>query len=72
MLNSSRIMRIKLALLTAAALSGSTLFASCGLTDIRKNIVEGSLDFVEFYTEAILTGAAPTPPDVFPEDWPKD
>lgn len=66
----SRIRRVKAAAMAALMLASSTLFASCGLTDIRKSAVTGGLDFVNAYAEAILTGLAPTPPDVFEGDWP--
>ena len=59
----------KLAIVTGLMLAGSTLFASCGWTDIRKNVVMGGLDFVHAYSESVLSGLAPTPPDVFPGDW---
>lgn len=57
--------RFKTAILAGVILAGSTMAFSCSLTDIRHNIVKGTLDFVAGYTTDILTGVSPTPPDLF-------
>lgn len=65
MMKTIQMWRWKAVVLSAGMIAGSTFFFSCGLTDIRKNIVAGTLDFVSDYTADIWTGVAPTPPDLF-------
>ena len=70
MLNASFSKRVK-ALVLASMMTGGALFATnCGLNDVRKNIVAGTLDFVQAYSQSVWSGLAPTPTDVFPGDWP--
>ena len=47
MLMSRYVRKTKLALLTAFALAGGTVFTSCGWTDIRDSLIAGSLGAVE-------------------------
>ena len=42
MLNARLVRRVRIALLTTFA-AGSTMFASCGMADIRDNLIAGSL-----------------------------
>ena len=39
--------RVKLAVLTTFAVTGGAMFTSCGLSDIRDNLIAGALGAVE-------------------------
>jgi hypothetical protein len=41
---------MKSTLLAAMTVAGGTVFTSCGMTDIRHNVVAGTMSFVEGYT----------------------
>ena len=65
MFNATQIRRWKTVVVMAAMLSGATFVGGCGLTDIQKNIIAGTLDFVSGYTTDVLNGWSPTPIDLF-------
>jgi hypothetical protein len=58
--------RVKLAVLAALITANGTVLATCGLTDLKKNIIKGTLDFVSAYTQDVWDGITPTPPNLFP------
>ena len=46
MLNARLVRRVRIALLTTFA-AGSTMFVSCGMTDIQDNLIAGTLGAVK-------------------------
>jgi hypothetical protein len=38
-----KVCKVKLSLLTTLAITGGTLFTSCGLTDLKDNLIAGAL-----------------------------
>ena len=51
--------KAKLALVTAMAFGGGTLFTSCGLTDIRDNLIAGALSGVKGTASTWIDGLLP-------------
>lgn len=51
----------------ALLLTGGTLLTTCNWTDVRRNIIAGTLDFVSAYTAETLDRLTPLLPDLFPE-----
>jgi len=65
--------KAKLAVLTTMAVAGGTMFGSCGMTDIQKNLYAGTLNFVQGYMVAVLDAVVPPPADyidfdLFPDE----
>ena len=54
--------KAKLALAMAMALAGGTVFTSCGLSDIKNNLIAGALGAVKTVTQNWVTASLPAVP----------
>jgi hypothetical protein len=59
-------MRIKLALLAMTMVGPGMLLATCGMTDVRQNVVAGTLSGVQSVTASWIASLLPPPPAVWP------
>ena len=64
MLNRRIAQRMKLAALVAAALAGGTTYTSCGMSDVRDNMIAGTLTYVKTSTTEMWTSALPKWSDI--------
>ncbi|GAF99873.1 unnamed protein product [marine sediment metagenome] len=55
--------KAKLALLTAMAVTGGTVFGGCSWADVQKQVWQGTLGFVNGYTAQAWYAAVPPPAD---------
>ena len=59
MLNGYVVRKAKFLLLTALMFGSGMLFSSCGLTDIRDNVIAGALAGVKGSTQSWVNGLIP-------------
>ncbi len=59
-------MRSKLGILTALMLTGGTLLSSCGWTDVRLNLIAGTLAAVRGVATDWVAAFFPPAPTVYP------
>ena len=64
MLQMRLMRRTKSAVLAAMAIVGGTLFASCGMIDIRQGFVAGTQTFLQAYTADLLASLVPPASDL--------
>ena len=65
--------KAKLAVLTTMAVAGGTMFGSCGMTDVQKQLYAGTLNFVQGYMVQVWDAVVPAPAeyidwDLFPDE----
>ena len=53
--------KAKLALLTAMAVTGGTVFGGCSFADVQKQLWQGTLGFVNGYTAQVWYAVVPAP-----------
>ncbi len=61
MLRVFRARRMKAALLTVSVMAGGTMFSSCGVVDVRHNVLAGTQAFVKAYTTSVWNALVPAP-----------
>jgi hypothetical protein len=64
MSNRSTVSRVKIVVMIAAAFAGGTAYTSCGMSDIRDNLVAGTLTYVKSATTEMWTSSLPKWSDI--------
>ena len=64
MLSTRTVRGVKSTILTAMVLAGGTVFTSCGIVDVRHNLIAGTQAFVKGYTTDLWVALFP-PADAF-------